>query len=279
MATGDTLTVANQAVLTNAAAGTIDLAGAGSDLYGYGNGTGPGVVDNNGTLDAQLTTGTSSISTPLTNNTTGVIEIGTGVLAVTDGLTNEGRIDVDYQTLDVSGGLTLESKGTVTFDVSATAHGTLTSTSPTKVGGHVAVTLASGYTETVGTAVTLITTTGTQSVVPPSTAPRSSARPTPVEDGHCRQQGDPHRPAAHRRRRRLERTCYGDADHPVRRRRHGDEQRSRSRFRYGDAHAPDRCDDLRIVASGLHAAHHDHGEVCAGSFGRSHGSSSLRSSW
>ena len=113
MATGDTLTVANEAVLTNAAAGTIDLAGAGSDLYGYGNGTGPGVVDNNGTLDAQLTTGTSSISTPLTTSLSHVkLAAGTGKVSLTDGGTLSGTLTVPSGTTFEMDGGTLGLDGT-----------------------------------------------------------------------------------------------------------------------------------------------------------------------
>ena len=118
---------------------------------------------NNGTIDAALTSGTATISVPVTNNTTGVIDLGTATLDATQGLTNIGTVNIGYQTFNVSGGLTLNSKGTVAFEVSATAHGTLTSATHTKLGGHVAIDLASGYAPSVGTAVTLVTTTGTQS--------------------------------------------------------------------------------------------------------------------
>ena len=114
VATGDTLTVANEAVLTNAAAGTIDLAGAGSDLYGYGNGTGPGVVDNNRHLDAQLTTGTSSISTPLTTSLSHVkLAAGTGKVSLTDGGTLSGTLTVPSgTTFEMDDGGTLGLDGT-----------------------------------------------------------------------------------------------------------------------------------------------------------------------
>jgi len=120
-------------------------------------------VVNNGTIDAALTSGTATIGTPLTNNVTGVIDLGTATLAATNGFTNSGTVNIGYQTFNVSGGMTLTSKGTVAFGVSSSAHGALTSTSPTKLGGHVAIALASGYVPGVGTAVTLVTTTGTQS--------------------------------------------------------------------------------------------------------------------
>jgi hypothetical protein len=157
---GDSLELVSPGVLTNAVGGTIDLAGSGSGLHGY---SGEGQVVNNGTINAALTSGTATISTSLTNNATGVINLGAATLAATDGFTNSGTVNIGYQTFNVTGGLTLTNKGTLAFDVSASAHGTLTSSTPTKLGGHVAIALASGYTPAVGTAVTLITTTGTQS--------------------------------------------------------------------------------------------------------------------
>jgi len=149
---GDTLELDPLTVLTNAAGGTIDLAGTGATLNAYFSGA---TVVNNGTIDAALTSGTATISVPVTNNTTGVIDLGTATLDATQGLTNIGTVNIGYQTFNVSGGLTLNSKGTVAFEVSATTH--------TKLGGHVAIDLASGYAPSVGTAVTLVTTTGTQS--------------------------------------------------------------------------------------------------------------------
>jgi filamentous hemagglutinin len=156
----DNLELESLTVLTNAAAGTIDLAGSGAELTQYYSGA---TVVNNGTVDAALTSGTATINVPLTNNAAGVVNLGTATLAATQGFTNSGKVNIGYQTFNVAGGMTLKGNGTIAFDVSATAHGTLTSATRTKLGGHVAIALASGYTPAVGTAVTLVTTTGTQS--------------------------------------------------------------------------------------------------------------------
>ena len=158
--TSDSLELENSAVLTNAFGGTIDLAGSGSALFGYNGG---GHVVNNGTINAALTSGTTTIATPLTNDASGVINLGTATLAASRGFANSGTVNIGYQTFTVTGGLTLTNKGTLAFDVGASAHGTLTSSTPTKVGGHVTIALASGYIPSVGTAVTLITTTGPKS--------------------------------------------------------------------------------------------------------------------
>ena len=147
------------AVLTNAAAGTIDFAGSGSEVSGFDF---EGKVVNNGTIKASLTSGTATITAPLTNSTTGVINLGTATLEATDGFTNSGLVNIGFQTFNIEGGMTLNSKGTIAFDVSSSAQGTLTSATRTKLGGHVSIALASGYTPAVGKAVTLVTTTGTQ---------------------------------------------------------------------------------------------------------------------
>ena len=156
----DSLELVNSAVLTNAFGGTIDLAGNGSELFGYNGG---GHVVNNGTINAGLTPGTATIATPLTNGASGVINLGKATLAAPRGFANSGTVNIGYQTFTVTGALTLGNSGTLAFDVSASAHGTLTSSTSTKVGGHVAIALSSGYIPSVGTSVTLITTTGTQS--------------------------------------------------------------------------------------------------------------------
>jgi len=129
-------------------------------LFGYNGG---GHVVNNGTINAALTSGTATIATPLTNGASGVINLRRAMLAASRGFANSGTVNIGYQRFAVTGGLTLTSKGTLAFDVGPSAHGSLTSSTPTKVGGHVAIALASGYIPAVGTAVMLITTTGTQS--------------------------------------------------------------------------------------------------------------------
>ena len=121
-------------VLTNATAGTIDLAGNGSELYGYNNGSGPGVVVNNGTIDANLTSGTATIDTPLTTSLTNVkMAAGTETVSIDNGGTLSGSLTAPSGTIfDLDGGTfalnsaTFSGAGLTELTTAATLTGTNT---------------------------------------------------------------------------------------------------------------------------------------------------------
>ena len=160
--TGDRLLVNSPAVLTNAADGTINLDGDNTSLSATQGAT-DATIDNKGLITRSAGTGTATIFNPVSNETTGVIDLGTGTLSMRGGLTNAATVNVGFQTLNVTGGMTSASKGILEIGVGSASHGSVTAASTDKLGGELHINLQSGYTPTVGTAVQLITTTGTQS--------------------------------------------------------------------------------------------------------------------
>ena len=148
------------AVLTNAVDGIVNLNGDGASLYWWNS---PGSIVNNGLITRSLGAGTAFITVPVTNKTSGVIDLGPGTLAMSRGLTNSGQVNVGFQTLNVTGGMTSTGKGILEIAVGPSSHGNVTVATTNVLAGELHIDLQSGYTPAVGTAVQLITTTGTQS--------------------------------------------------------------------------------------------------------------------
>ena len=77
--------------------GTIDLAGTGSELAHYGSGA---TVVNDGTIDAELTSGTATIDVPLTTSLTKLkMASGTETVSITQGGTFSGTLTVPSGTI------------------------------------------------------------------------------------------------------------------------------------------------------------------------------------
>jgi hypothetical protein len=77
--------------LTNNADGVVNLEGDASNLYDQ---AGSNSIINSGTLEHSSGTGTTTISVPLTNTSTGEIEVETGTLAIPTSFTSSGTINV-----------------------------------------------------------------------------------------------------------------------------------------------------------------------------------------